>query len=285
MPVDIVLTCPCGCQGYYILNELQVSLDYWRSQANAGYAQNCVVCGCRFALVDQTTQIGLSDISSPRVDTIDQKTGPLAGGTTVTLSGHRLNFATPAVTFDGVPATIIGTPTNDTLVASSPPGHYQMVAAGSHQRKLVFSGANGTFQVGEGIHGTQLGGWGVIRAVFANYLYVDSVFLTFQANEPIVGVKSGATATATSLGGDFQVGETITGQSSNATATVVQPNPLRVSTPTGTFTPGEMVLGGTTAARVLLSATTAVSKAAVIGVSNTNGARFQGASYYSFLYT
>ncbi|MEV7973839.1 IPT/TIG domain-containing protein [Cellulomonas sp. NPDC089187] len=53
------------------------------------------------------------------VDAITPDEGPTSGGTTVTITGENLSTVTE-VLFDGVPATIVGTPTATSLTVTSP---------------------------------------------------------------------------------------------------------------------------------------------------------------------
>ena len=58
------------------------------------------------------------------VTSVSPANGPRAGGTTVTITGTNLSTAkniSQAVKFGGVPATVVGQPTNSTIVATVPP--------------------------------------------------------------------------------------------------------------------------------------------------------------------
>jgi hypothetical protein len=58
-------------------------------------------------------------VIGPSIATLSPTTGPAAGGTLVTITGTGLLNAT-SVTFGGVQATIVGTPTDTTVVCRSP---------------------------------------------------------------------------------------------------------------------------------------------------------------------
>lgn len=63
---------------------------------------------------------GYVPLDGPYVGGLDPASGPVDGGTTVTITGTGLE-GTTAVTFDGEPATIVGEPTPDEVTVVTPP--------------------------------------------------------------------------------------------------------------------------------------------------------------------
>jgi hypothetical protein len=285
MPVNIQLACPCGCPGAYVVNDDSINLGNWRALAIAGEYRCCTTCGCAYRLTDGGTSIGLSNVSCPRIDSLDTTTGPLAGGTTVNVTGHGFTTGTLTVNFDDVPATIIGTPTLTAAQVTSPAGRVALVEQGPHQTKLTLTGVSGTFSPGESLKVAAGFGVGFVGSVGGSFIYAVNYPQALAAGSVIAGVNSGASGTVSAVGTDFQFGEILTGQTSGATASVVQSSPLRVSSITGTFATGEWVLGATSAAMAQLSNTTATSKSVVVTVSNGNGLRPTTGRFYSFDYT
>ena len=285
MPVDIQIACPCGCPDGYVVNETNQNLGNWRALAVSGDRRMCGICGCICRLTDGVTQIGVVSVATPRIDSLDVTTGPLSGGTTVNISGHGFLHGTLAVKFDGVSATIVGSPTWTSVQVTTPPGRVQLIESGQHQVRLAVTGVSGTFMPGEPLASSSGFGVGFVGSFASGYLYVINYPLNLPAGNVISGVTSGATATVGVVGLDFEVGETATGQTSGATATVLQRYPLRVGPVTGAFTAGEWVLGATSFAKVQLDATTPSSQSAMVTVQNENGIRPLGGRFYSFDYT
>jgi hypothetical protein len=60
--------------------------------------------------------------SSVRIDSVNPSSGPIRGGTQVTISGSSLSLGN-RVFFDGVEGTVVSSPDPSTLVARTPPGN------------------------------------------------------------------------------------------------------------------------------------------------------------------
>lgn len=283
MPVDIQLSCPCNCPGGYVVNETGQSLGNWRALAVNGERRSCVMCGCIYRLTDGVSTIGLRSVSTPKIDGLDVTTGPLAGGTTVNISGHGFRNGTLVVKFDGVPASIVGSPTWTTVQVTTPPGRVQLVEDGAHQTRLTVTDVTGTFLPNEPL-GYNGFGVGFVGSVEGGHIYAIGYPLNLPPGNTITGITSGATATVSVAGTDFQVGESLTGQTSGATASVVQASPLRIASVSGAFVPGEWVVGAMSAAKAKLDGSTATSKSVVVTVQNENGIRPIYGRFYSFDY-
>lgn len=283
MPVDIQLACPCGCPDGFVINEAGQNLGNWRALAVSGERRGCTDCGCIFRLKDNVTQIGLTNVSTPRIDSLDVTTGPLAGGTTVTISGHGFRHGTLSVTFDGVPATIVGSPSWNSVQVTTPTGRIQLIEKGLHQIKLTLTSVTGAFQANEPIGVAAGFGVGFVASFSGDELYVINCPPALPVGTAISGVNSGASATVSAVGTDFQLGENVVGQTSGASASVLQRSPLRVGAITGAFAGGEWVVGATSGARVQLDATP-TSQSAMVVVQNENGVRPLGGRFYSFDY-
>ena len=83
-------------------------------------AITCGACGCQQDLIDTGSGVGVADTSQPRVDSANIGAGPSAGGTAVTLAGHRLNFGSIVVRFGGVPGVNLRSQSNGALTIDSP---------------------------------------------------------------------------------------------------------------------------------------------------------------------
>lgn len=232
---------------------------------------SCPVCSCAYAIKIQSTGRGYesADVAVPRIDSIDVSTGGIAGGTSVSVTGHRLNTTGLAVKFGGVAATGLSNQSDTNVDCSTPAGVIRFLAAGAIRRKLAFDNLSGTFQADETVTGGTSGATAVIREVESTYVLVDTVVGTFQNDEQITGGTSGATADVDGVLGDaFTASETVTGGTSASTATVEDPSILSISSPSAAFTDGEWITGGTSGAKIQIVET--ITKVHV-SVENDNG--------------
>lgn len=83
--------------------------------------------GCTLIAADGVGDIGDDWEDSafkalPRIDSIDVTSGPAAGGTTVIITGRRLDFGSLTVLFDGVEATNVRDRSYASATADAPAG-------------------------------------------------------------------------------------------------------------------------------------------------------------------
>ena len=102
--MDFTVNCVCGCPGGALMAVTGGDLAAWRRVAANGQvtAITCSDCGCKHDLEDTGSNVGVVDKSQPSIGSINVATGPVAGGTSVVVTGHRLDFGTFTIKFDGV---------------------------------------------------------------------------------------------------------------------------------------------------------------------------------------
>jgi hypothetical protein len=259
----------------------------WKDDANlaGGHISECPICGCHYRTEDDGVPVGsgggiqLKDEARPRItSTTGTTSGPAIGGTTVRINGHALDrAATLTVKFDGIAGTGLSVVDDTAVDINTPAGRIKLVLAdGPYQKMDHGTVTGGPFQVGETLTGgTSAATCEVVEVDGGGaYVLVKNVSGTFQASETLSGGTSSATASFTSLADlPFSVGETVTGVTSTETGTVDTVSPLRITSPSGSFTAGEDITGGTSGARATLDGTTPMDGNVNVSVENTWGQR------------
>ena len=287
---EIQLNCPCGCAGITFLTvsvptgmTAEAVRQAWKDDVvDGGHTFSCASCSCTYATKDDGTDVSQggtitagTDLSKPRADSISGNTsGTTSGGTSVTLNGHSFNTDTPVVKVDGISATGISVTNDNELSFDTPAGLIKLAISEYHTKLSHGTVTSGPFQVGETVTGGTSSATGVVtQEVTDDYLMVKTVSGTFQNGEVLTGDTSGATATtdAAPTIPNFSTSETITGQTSSVTSTAQEVGTLKVNTLSGSYTAGEEILGGTSAARATLDGTTPMDGFVDVTVSNTNG--------------
>ncbi len=256
---------------------------------------------------------GFTYIGPPTVSSVSQNTGPVAGGTAVTITGT--NFATGAtVTFGGTAATNVVVVNSTTITATTPAGTAGAVTVTVTVSGLSGSRINGftyvvppTVSSVSPISGTTAGGTAV-TITGTNFATGATVKFGTTAATSVVVVDSGTitATTPTHAAGAVTVTVTVSGQSGSLTngftyvapPTVSSVSPISGTTAGGTavtitgtnFATGATVtFGGTAATNVVvvnsttITATTPAGTAGAVTVTVTvsglSGSRINGFTY------
>ncbi|HUS83164.1 MAG TPA: IPT/TIG domain-containing protein [Dehalococcoidia bacterium] len=226
----------------------------WKDIAARGYKTTCPACGATYAIEDDGNPSGgvqAKDVSAPKIASIGVSTGPIAGGTTVRVNGAAFQVpgATSLVKFGGLPVASPSVLNDTALDAVTPAGKVRLIVEQVFVRIAHDAVAGGPFQISETITGDTSGATAVVRSAGAGFLVVETPTGSFEAGETLTGNVSGATAAFTADGHpNFSTGEIVTGASSGATATLLDGPSLWIQAPSGPFTAGEDLVGGTSGA-------------------------------------
>jgi hypothetical protein len=140
-------------------------------------ASACSDCGCQYDLHDGTTLIDTTDVSKPRIDSVDPAGGAVAGGTPVTVTGHALDHgAALAIKFGGVAGTNVRNRTSASALVDAPAGTVKLLTQGA---------VTGALATGDVITGASSGHTATIveAAPGAGWLRVSAPTGHFQAGE------------------------------------------------------------------------------------------------------
>jgi hypothetical protein len=161
--------------------------EAWKADAaSGGHKSTCGACGCTYTTEDDGNPSGgvqAKDLSEPKIVSLDVTTGPIAGGTTVQLTGDAFQVpgATAVVKFGGL--TAAPTVLDDTsLDAVTPAG----------KARLLVDAVVGSFTDEETITGGTSGATATLLS--ASGLWIQGPSGPFTAGEEITGGTSGATA-------------------------------------------------------------------------------------------
>lgn len=253
----------------------------------------CAECGAQFKAEDDGTpaseggSIQGTNVSRPKIASVDIDVGTAQGGTRVTITGKALDVGTLAIKFGGEEGLAVNQVNATTAEVTTPPGVYRLKLgdAGTFVKMTSGGTGSGTFQVGEVVSAPG-GKTGTIRHISDTILVVESVGPDFEVGDHITGASSGADwdIVAYSIP-TFLAGETIQGLSSMAQATMRDIVPLIVKAPTGAFGPNEYVLGQASFAMVKLAIIKPYSGIVDIELSNEYGTRRDGSSTLQSGYT
>jgi hypothetical protein len=289
----ISLDCPCCGVPFLTATQRpgQTEEEFraaWRALTTSVPVCNCTGCEMSFKVTDggnPMVAVSLTNVSKPRINSVNVATMPRTGGTNIVIHGQALNVGNLVVRFNGVAAPQVDQRTATSARVVTPPGSYLLNVAERIVR-LVLTPLLGSFSVGESFT-TNGGGTGVVRRINGNQ---HAVFfaniasgLSSLVGTSIVG-NSGAVATVASADiPRLQVGEVVSGSISAAMAVVRTVSPLRVDSPTCGFVVDELVTGTTSGAVVRLAATAPYSGAVAITVENEYGKRLVGSSLINVL--
>ena len=278
---DFNYTHTCGRCAATLFVVTNASAQAWKADAAQGGHRATCGCGCTFTTEDDGNPSGgvqAKDVSAPEIVSLDVATGPIAGGTTVQLTGDAFQVpgATPVVKFGGLTAapTVL---TDTTLDAVTPAGKARLLIDKMFARVEHGAVTGGPYQVAEIITGGTSGETATVVEVGADYVLVDALSGPLTASETLTGGTSSATSAFSAIGASsFSDGETLTGATSSATATLLSVSGLWIQGPSGPFTAGEEVSGGTSGARAQLADPTWYDGAVDVTVENENGQRTSG---------
>jgi hypothetical protein len=125
--MDFTINCFCGCPGTApaggqgLMVVTGATYAAWQAVVANFTGITCPTCGCTQRLADGgLNSIISTDTAEPRIDSLTVVTGPAAGGTAVTINGHRLNTAGLVVKFGGVTAANLRAQTNGSCTVDTP---------------------------------------------------------------------------------------------------------------------------------------------------------------------
>lgn len=262
--------------------------EAWKATTTAGpggsslYLIECV-CGARFTLEDDGLDASLgglvtsSNVTQPRIDSLNISAGPRLGGNALFLLGGALENGALVVKFDGKPAILVDTVTEGSARAVVPPASYRLNAE-EYLYAFSLTVYSGSLSAGEAVT-TADGSTGIVR-------YVGSTFMiALQSRvgtiESMVGtIMTGAGGGAATIDAitlpTFLPGEGVTGLTSGTGAVLRTNLPIVVDTPSGAFAVNELVKGDASGAMVRLTASPAYSGIVDVSVENENGQRVVG---------
>jgi len=280
-------TIQCGRCAGTLLTISNADAQAWKDDAaQGGHTARCA-CGSAYKTVDDGNPVGEGggvttlDVSAPKIDSINIATGPIAGGTTIRISGEA--FQIPSTTngakFGGL-ATAAPTVLSDTAMdVVTPAGKAKFLVDEHYERVAIGTVSGGPFVVGDVITGGTSTETAEVMAVGADYLLVKDRTGAFTAAETLTGSGSGATAPFTSMSDPaFADGEAVTGQTSGETATMLTGGLLEFTGPSGAFTPGEEILGASSGAMAQLGNPSWYDGTVDVSVENDHGQRQSGGS-------
>jgi hypothetical protein len=277
----------CGCDSTVLFTLKNANAQTLKNRAanGGGRVASCSVCGCYWRVADDGIAVSsgggveAQDEGRPKIDSLPLATsGPASGSTTVRIAGHAFR-SNPVVKFGGVAGTGISIIDEDTLDVDTPAGAIKLnVDNGPYVKIAHGSVTGGPFQVDETITGGTSSTTAVVKKVGSGFLLVGDNDGEFTDTETLTGGTSSAEADVTATTRPvFEVGETVTGETSGETGTVSTLDPLRVTDPSGAFTAGEDISGGTSAAMATLDGATPMDGAVDVTVENDWGQRETGA--------
>lgn len=175
--MDFIVTCECDCIGGPLMTVSGASLEAWQTViANGGIRQiTCAECGCQYDPKNNTTSIGQVDVSRPRIDSIGVITGPRAGGTSVTITGHSLSIGNLVVKFDGMAGTGVVVGDDDHATVTTP--------AAAIVRVKTRGGIIGTLAMNDVLTGDSSGVSGTFKGWAGAYLLLSDLTGSVTAGE------------------------------------------------------------------------------------------------------
>lgn len=107
----------CACCSITLVSATNSNIGSWRGVARSG-GLSCGACGCQLRIPGAPEDAVC--VGPPKVTSIDVATGPAAGGTAVTLSGHALDIGSLQVFFGETPGVNLRSVTDGSAVVDSP---------------------------------------------------------------------------------------------------------------------------------------------------------------------
>ena len=164
------------------------SAQAWKRDAAAGgHAISCPACGSDYVTIDDGVDVGAgggimtSNVSAPRIDKLDQTSGPATGGYVIVIRGSALDIGTLVVKFGGDLALNINIRTKTAARVTLPPGQYKLDVA-----EVSTPG----FIVGEEVYGADSNARGAVKSI--KPFVVKAPTAHFAPNEEVVGTASGS---------------------------------------------------------------------------------------------
>ena len=255
----------------------------WKADAAAGgHPAECPSCGSVFTQEDDGDPDGgvqPKDVSAPMVTSLNISSGPRTGGNAAFITGEALAVGNLVVKVGGKAAPMVDSRTETSARVVMPPATYQLnVAERCH--KLTLTLTFGSLSVDEAITSTA-GSTGTIRHIDGNQYMVAFVnlaeLLEDMVGTSVIGGGSGGVATVTAASKpEFQVGESLNGLTSGSVGVVRTVVPLVVDSPSGGFSPNEVVSAPISGAFVKLGGSPAYSGLVDVIVENEYGQRASG---------
>ena len=279
------LTVACGCGCGPLLAVVGGDLNAWRLVAQRGQISKmtCDDCGCKHNLSDNTTHVGVVDVSEPSIDAIGVNSSPIAGGSALIVTGHKLDSSGVVVKVGGVVCPGLRSQSDGACTVNVPPAGSLGFKTQAQRARLTVSNVSAPITVGATV-ANLTGSTAVVREVGDVFVMVDTVTAPFNASDPLT-FTGGVTATVVSFAAVLQANELLTGLTSAATAIAdVAPTPAGHGF-TGHFVAGEWVRGGTSGVKFQIDGTN-VFLPVDVSVANVNGQRAVGGVLpASFTYT
>ena len=254
---------------------------------NPQFSALTCACGSTYTLEDDGISaedggcLSQKNVSAPLITSVSVAGGLVKGGTRLLLSGQALDVGTLVVHF-GSHDGIVLKRTSSTAEVSVPSGGYKLFVDGGTLSQILISPRSGNFTVGEHLTFVGTGVIGQVCAANAGDLVVE--FVTPSDLDSLVGLRvtgsqSSSSGTVSNVSTSSLIpGETLLGVDSKSMGTIESVSPLLVFSPTGKFSPGEIVKGQGSGACVRLKATNYYSGTVDICVSNEFGERLDGSS-------
>jgi hypothetical protein len=251
--------------------------------ANGTVVCNCGDCEASYKLVDGGTPeapLALDDVSAPRIDSINVSAGPITGGTVVFIQGTALDVGALVVKFGGLSAPTVDQRTATSARVVTPNATLRLNVVETCAR-LTLAPMLGLLSEGESFTAND-GSTGTIVLTTSTH-YVATFATLVDGLAALVGTNivgsSGAIATVTAANApSLTPGEAINGSTSATVATVATTGSLSVTSPTGGFAPGELIIGSASGAVLKLDPVAPYTGEVDVSVENEYGRRQTGST-------
>jgi hypothetical protein len=254
----------------------------WKAAATTFKSISCG-CGSRFRVecdgieVNSGGFVQVTDISSPRIDSLNVVGGKRFGGEALIISGSSLDIGKLVVKFGGNPAQAVTNVTPSHARVVTPTGQYTLNVQ-EVISKYTFTSTSGIFNVNDVITTAQ-GSIGTLRLINGNDYWIGWSVLN-ETVASMIGMlltssSKSARVVASSATPAHLVGESVHGLTSKARGAVKSTAPFVVNKPTAAFVAGELVRGDASGAYVLL-ANQPYSGTVDVSVENEHGQRVVG---------
>jgi len=260
----------------------------WKAQVSATpMICECVSCNGSFQIADDGIptvsggSVELSNVSKPRIDSLNVAAGPREGGNVLIVTGHALDAGALVVKFADEASPTVDNRTETTARVVVPPATY-MLSVLERCTKLTLSVVSGSLAVDEAVTSTA-GSSGVIRLIEGSVYWIAFGTLVEELNDMVGtnltgGGSGGVRQVDAAVEVPFTVGENVIGLSSVVVGVVRSDTPLAVVAPTGGYAPNELVQGASSGALAKLTSSPAYSGLVDVSVENEFGQRLAGGS-------